>query len=181
MGQGREMVSGWFKHITFIVHFISNLMLLLIWQEVSICGPEVFFYQMMSDWLCSGFFSCSQLCRFVIGFIDCISGVFSHTWSGQMRGWLPREVKDTSLVFMPNIYPSDRPEFNWRLVEWVSQIRHSSCLPGIHQPAKNQLDNYHTGLTCPRKEAAQRRGIWGSTTCRGNWRAKSLSEQSLWI
>ena len=28
------MVSGWFKHITFIVHFIFNLTLPLIWQEV---------------------------------------------------------------------------------------------------------------------------------------------------
>ena len=28
------MVSGWFKHSIFIVHFISNLMLALIWQEV---------------------------------------------------------------------------------------------------------------------------------------------------
>ena len=30
------MVSEWFKHIAFIVHFISNLMLPLIWQEVPI-------------------------------------------------------------------------------------------------------------------------------------------------
>ena len=28
------VVSGWFKHITFIVHFISSLMLALIWQEI---------------------------------------------------------------------------------------------------------------------------------------------------
>ena len=32
---------GSFKHITFIVHFISNLMPLLISQEVLICGSEV--------------------------------------------------------------------------------------------------------------------------------------------
>ena len=37
--------------------------------------------------------------------LDCISGVFSHAWSGQMREWLPREVKDTSFVFMLNVYP----------------------------------------------------------------------------
>ena len=30
----RGMVSGWFKYITFIVHCISNLMPLLIWQKV---------------------------------------------------------------------------------------------------------------------------------------------------
>jgi len=35
------MVSGWLKCIPFTVHFISNLMLLLIWQEVLVCGPEV--------------------------------------------------------------------------------------------------------------------------------------------
>ena len=36
--QGR-MVSGWFMHITFIVHFISNLMMLQIWQEVAVHSP----------------------------------------------------------------------------------------------------------------------------------------------
>ena len=37
MDQGRRgIVSGWFKHIAFIVHFISNLMLVLIWQEIPI-------------------------------------------------------------------------------------------------------------------------------------------------
>ena len=35
------MVLGWFKCITFIVHFISNLMLSLIWAEVPVCGLEV--------------------------------------------------------------------------------------------------------------------------------------------
>ena len=35
------MVSGWFKCITFVVHFISNLMLPLIWQEVPVQGLEV--------------------------------------------------------------------------------------------------------------------------------------------
>ena len=39
-GGGGGMVSGWFKSITFIVHFISNLMPPLIWQEVPVCGPE---------------------------------------------------------------------------------------------------------------------------------------------
>lgn len=31
---------GWFKHITFSVDFISNLMPLLIWQKVLVHGPE---------------------------------------------------------------------------------------------------------------------------------------------
>ena len=35
------MVWGWFKRITFIAHFASNPMLLLIWQEVLTCGPEI--------------------------------------------------------------------------------------------------------------------------------------------
>ena len=35
------MVSGWFKCITFIVHFISNIMLPLTWQEVPVQGLEV--------------------------------------------------------------------------------------------------------------------------------------------
>ena len=39
--QESGMVSGWFKYIIFIVHFISNLMLLLIWQEVPVHDPEV--------------------------------------------------------------------------------------------------------------------------------------------
>ena len=34
------MVSRWCKNITFIVHFISNLMLLLIWQKVLVHGLE---------------------------------------------------------------------------------------------------------------------------------------------
>ena len=34
-------VSGWFKGITFIVHFVSHLMLPLIWQEVLVPGLEV--------------------------------------------------------------------------------------------------------------------------------------------
>ena len=37
---GGGMVSGWFKCIIFIVHFISNLMLLLIWWEVLVCMSE---------------------------------------------------------------------------------------------------------------------------------------------
>ena len=36
----RGMVWGWFKHIAFIVHFISDLMLPLIWQDVPVHGPE---------------------------------------------------------------------------------------------------------------------------------------------
>ena len=36
-----EMVSGQFKHIAFIVHLISNLMPLLVWQEVPVHGPKV--------------------------------------------------------------------------------------------------------------------------------------------
>ena len=35
------MVWGWLKCITFIVHFISNLMLSLIWAEVPVCGLQV--------------------------------------------------------------------------------------------------------------------------------------------
>ena len=35
------MVWGWFECIVFIVHFISNLMLSLIWAEVPGCGLEV--------------------------------------------------------------------------------------------------------------------------------------------
>lgn len=35
------MVSGWFKHMTFSVHFTSYLMLLLVWQEVPVCGQEL--------------------------------------------------------------------------------------------------------------------------------------------
>ena len=38
---GVRMVLGWFKCILFIVHFISNLMQLLIWQKVSVCGLEI--------------------------------------------------------------------------------------------------------------------------------------------
>lgn len=37
----RGMVSGWFRGVTFIVHFISHLMLPLIWQEVLVPGLEV--------------------------------------------------------------------------------------------------------------------------------------------
>ena len=32
-GEG-GVVSGWFRNVTFTVHFISNLMLVLIWQEI---------------------------------------------------------------------------------------------------------------------------------------------------
>ena len=32
----RGVLSGWFKHITFLVHFISNLMSVLIWQEAPV-------------------------------------------------------------------------------------------------------------------------------------------------
>ena len=39
--RGQRMVSGWFKCVTFIVHFISNLMPPLIWQEVQVHGLEV--------------------------------------------------------------------------------------------------------------------------------------------
>ena len=35
------IVLGWFKHIIFIVHFISNLMLSLIWQEVLVWDLKV--------------------------------------------------------------------------------------------------------------------------------------------
>ena len=35
------VVWGWFKHIAFIMHFISNLMPLLIWQELPVLSPEV--------------------------------------------------------------------------------------------------------------------------------------------
>ena len=38
--KGGEIVLGWFKPIIFIVHFISNLMLSLIWQEVLVWDPE---------------------------------------------------------------------------------------------------------------------------------------------
>lgn len=34
------MVLGWVKRVTFSVHFVSNPVQLLIWQEVLICGPE---------------------------------------------------------------------------------------------------------------------------------------------
>ena len=37
----RGIVSGRFKHMTFIVHFTSYLMLLLVWQEVPVCGLEI--------------------------------------------------------------------------------------------------------------------------------------------
>ena len=39
--EGGEIVWGWFKPVIFIVHFISNLMLSLIWQEVLVWDPEV--------------------------------------------------------------------------------------------------------------------------------------------
>ena len=35
------MVSGWFKHVTLFGHFLSNIMLRLIWQEAPACSPEV--------------------------------------------------------------------------------------------------------------------------------------------
>ena len=41
LGSGGGMVSGWFKCITFIVHFISNLTLPLVWQEVQVWSPEI--------------------------------------------------------------------------------------------------------------------------------------------
>ena len=42
MDTGMEgMVSGWSKCITFTVHFLSSLMLPLIWQEVLICSLKV--------------------------------------------------------------------------------------------------------------------------------------------
>ena len=34
------MVLQWFKSITLLVHFISNLMPLMIWREVGVHGPE---------------------------------------------------------------------------------------------------------------------------------------------
>ena len=37
---GSEMVSGWFKCLTFIVHVIAILMTPLIWQDVPVQGPE---------------------------------------------------------------------------------------------------------------------------------------------
>ena len=40
-GQSRGMVSGRFKLITFIAHFSSPLMLLLISHEALVHGPEV--------------------------------------------------------------------------------------------------------------------------------------------
>lgn len=39
--EGARMVSGWVKHMIFIVHFTSYLMLLLVWQEVPVCHLEV--------------------------------------------------------------------------------------------------------------------------------------------
>ena len=41
MSQGWGIVSEWYKCIPFIVHLISNLMLLLIWQEVLVLSLEV--------------------------------------------------------------------------------------------------------------------------------------------
>ena len=38
---GVGIVSGWFKHIIFIVSFISNLLPSPIWQEVPVCDPKV--------------------------------------------------------------------------------------------------------------------------------------------
>ena len=38
---GAGLVWGWFKCITFIVHFFCHLIPALIWQEVLVCGPEV--------------------------------------------------------------------------------------------------------------------------------------------
>ena len=35
------MVLGWLKCIPFVVNFISNLMPLLIWYEVPVCGPQL--------------------------------------------------------------------------------------------------------------------------------------------
>lgn len=35
------IVSGWLKHLTSIVPFISNLLPSPIWQEVPVCGPKV--------------------------------------------------------------------------------------------------------------------------------------------
>ena len=35
------MLSGWFKHSIFFVHFISNLMLALIWQQLPIQGQSL--------------------------------------------------------------------------------------------------------------------------------------------
>ena len=40
-GLGWGVVWGWFKDITFIVCFVSNLMPPLIWQEVPVHSPEV--------------------------------------------------------------------------------------------------------------------------------------------
>ena len=37
---GGGMASGWFEHITFIVYFISNLILSLIWQVVLVHSPQ---------------------------------------------------------------------------------------------------------------------------------------------
>ena len=40
-GGGVGMVSGWFKHTTFLLHFIANLMLLLFWQDIFVPSLEV--------------------------------------------------------------------------------------------------------------------------------------------
>ena len=41
VGLVEGMVLGWFKCITFIVHFISNRMPLMIWREMLVFGLEV--------------------------------------------------------------------------------------------------------------------------------------------
>ena len=46
----RGMVSGWFRGVTFIVHFISHLMLPLIWQKVLVPGLEIFHLMLPLIW-----------------------------------------------------------------------------------------------------------------------------------
>ena len=85
------MVSARFKHIEFIAHFISNLKLPLMWQEVRVRSRRLGTFALHLLVLCKLLLRCAQSCPTLCGPTDCSPPGFSVHWifPARIMQWLP--------------------------------------------------------------------------------------------
>ena len=118
---------GWFEHITLIVHFVSNLMLSLIWQMVPVHSPEV--GDPWSSWL---LLPSSHLTCLPPKLLQVVSVYQSHFWKTINNSHVPKSSSPFSIRTLP--WPLSGVWAGWILLKTpllplVSLIAPTPCFP----------------------------------------------------
>ena len=120
-------VWGWFKHITFTVHFASNLMLSLIWQKVPVHSRKV--GDLWSSWL---LLPSSSLTCPPPKLLEVVSVYQSHFWKTIKDSHVPKSSCPFSICTLP--WPLSGVWGGWillfkTLLPLISLIPPTPCFP----------------------------------------------------